>query len=116
MAGFIGGNLLRRDLQTIHAEDLKVMQERVSIVDVRSSGEFSRGHIRSARNIPLDTLRDQLGTLEHTNRLVVYCQVGYRGLLAHRILKQEGFDVVNLDGGFKSVVDGGYQELQACSR
>ncbi len=35
-----------------------------------------------------------------------------RGYLAYRILKQKGFNVVNLDGGYKSVVDGGYKELQ----
>lgn len=114
MAGFVGGNLFRGDVQVVHAEDLDIAQENLSLVDVRSPEEFSRGHITSARNIPLNTLRDRLSMLERSHRLVVYCQVGYRGYLAYRILKQEGFDVANLDGGFKSVVDGGYEHLQSC--
>ncbi|WP_343060697.1 rhodanese-like domain-containing protein [Paenibacillus phyllosphaerae] len=34
--------------------------------------------------------------------LLVYCQVGYRGNMATRILLQNGFKAANLTGGYKS--------------
>jgi rhodanese-related sulfurtransferase len=112
MAGFVGSNLLRGDVSIIHAEDLKIGQDAAQIVDVRSPGEVSRGYIPSAVNIPLNKLRENISTLDKGRRVVVYCQVGYRGYLAYRILKQKGFDVVNLDGGYKSVLEGGFKALQ----
>ncbi|RYO87222.1 hypothetical protein DL764_008888 [Monosporascus ibericus] len=112
MAGFVGGNVLRGDCRIVHAEDLNVDElDRLQVVDVRSPKEFSRGHIPLAINVPVDSLRDRISVLDRARRVVVYCQVGYRGYLAYRILEQEGFDVVNLDGGFKSVLDGAFKEL-----
>ena len=112
MAGFVGSNLLRGDVNIIHAEDLKIGQDAAQIVDVRSPGEVSRGYIPYAVNIPLNKLRENVSTLDKGRRVVVYCQVGYRGYLAYRILKQKGFDVVNLDGGYKSILEGGFKALQ----
>jgi len=34
--------------------------------------------------------------------IAVYCQVGQRGYLATRILRQHGFDAVNIGGGYKT--------------
>ena len=50
-------------------------------------------------NIPLDTLRENLEQLRG-KKVVVHCQVGQRGHTATRILKQEGIEAVNLDGGY----------------
>lgn len=108
MAGFVATNVLRGDCEIVHAKDLHPeMLNNLQIVDVRSPGEFARGHILRATNIPVDTLRDQLSALDNSLQTVVYCQVGYRGYLGYRILKQAGFNVKNLDGGFKTAVEGG---------
>jgi len=50
----------------------------------------------------VDQLRDQYSTSPHNQRIVVYCQVGQRGDLALRILRQVGFGAINLRGGDKS--------------
>jgi NADPH-dependent 2,4-dienoyl-CoA reductase/sulfur reductase-like enzyme/rhodanese-related sulfurtransferase len=115
MAGFVGSNVMRGDVEIVHAEDLspaELEDRRIQIVDVRSGGEYARGHVKGAVNLPINELRGLIGQLDAKMRVVVYCQVGYRGYLGYRILKQRGFDVVNLDGGFKTVVDGGFTELQ----
>jgi NADPH-dependent 2,4-dienoyl-CoA reductase/sulfur reductase-like enzyme len=113
MAGFVGGNVLRGDVRIVHAEELEGVEAGVQIVDVRTPGEFARGHIVNAVNLPLNQLREQVQALDKGRPAIVYCQVGYRGYLAYRILTQMGFDVVNLDGGFKAVVDGGFKSVQA---
>jgi rhodanese-related sulfurtransferase len=103
MAGFVGSNVLRGDVE-------------MEIVDVRSKKEFEGGHLRGARNLPINGLRESLekGVLENGKgrKVLVYCQVGYRGYLGYRILKQKDFKVVNLDGGYKSVAEGGFRGLQ----
>jgi NADPH-dependent 2,4-dienoyl-CoA reductase/sulfur reductase-like enzyme/rhodanese-related sulfurtransferase len=112
MAGFVGSNVLRGDVHIIHAEELSLEGGALQVVDVRSPAEFSRGHLPSAVNIPLNELREGISLLHKEVPVVVYCQVGYRGYLGYRILKQSGFDVVNLDGGYKSVVEAGLKRLQ----
>jgi NADPH-dependent 2,4-dienoyl-CoA reductase/sulfur reductase-like enzyme/rhodanese-related sulfurtransferase len=113
MAGFVGSNVLRGDVRIIHSEDLEIGADDTQIVDVRSPAEFSRGHIPSAVNLNLNQLRESVKSLDKGRRVVVYCQVGYRGYLGYRIMKQMGFDVVNLDGGYKSIVEGGFKNLQS---
>ena len=57
----------------------------------------------SPLNIEVDRLRERLGEIDPGRPVVVFCQVGLRGYLAYRILKQSGFtDVRNLTGGFKT--------------
>ncbi|KAG4283362.1 hypothetical protein FPRO06_07741 [Fusarium proliferatum] len=114
MAGFVASNVLRGDCKIVHAEQLtREKLDELQVVDVRSPEEFARGHLHQAVNLPLNNLRQQLATLDRSRSTMVYCQVGYRGYLAYCILRQFGFDVVNLDGGFKTVVQGRCQSLHS---
>ena len=40
--------------------------------------------------------------LPKDKEILVFCQVGLRGYIAYRILKQKGFKVRNLSGGYKT--------------
>lgn len=71
------------------------------LVDVRTVAEFERGAIPHAVNIPLDDLRSRLDELGD-RRIIAHCQVGQRGHTAVRILAQNGYDAVNLDGGYRT--------------
>ncbi|EXJ65754.1 uncharacterized protein A1O5_11282 [Cladophialophora psammophila CBS 110553] len=125
MAGFVGGNILRGLMQPVYAEDLvkevcfesgdgtqeRRLPKKYQVVDVRTPEEFCKGHLIGAVNVPLDTLRRSLHLMDRSKKILAYCQVGYRGYLAYRILKQNGFEAVNLNGGFKAVCVGGYDSL-----
>ena len=50
----------------------------------------------------MDDLRSRLGELPRDRDIAAYCQVGQRGYLATRILKQAGFQVANIGGGYKT--------------
>jgi NADPH-dependent 2,4-dienoyl-CoA reductase/sulfur reductase-like enzyme/rhodanese-related sulfurtransferase len=119
MAGFVAGNVLRGDVEILHAADFAAGLQRLAdyqVLDVRSVDEFAGRHIRGALNIPLGELRGRLGEIDKSKKVLVYCFVGYRGYLAYRILTQLGFSAANLDGGFRAVVEGGFDEgLQAVS-
>ena len=111
MAGFVASNVMRGEVRILHACDLGNVEASWQIVDVRSEAEYSRGHLRGAVNLPVDSIRGLLPKLDRSRPVLVYCHVGYRGYLAYRILVQAGFDVKNLDGGFATVIEGGHQSF-----
>ena len=69
------------------------------LLDVRSVEECGRGIIPGAINIPVDEIRDRYSELKKKN-LLVNCQVGLRGHSGSMLLKELGFNAVNLDGGY----------------
>jgi NADPH-dependent 2,4-dienoyl-CoA reductase/sulfur reductase-like enzyme/rhodanese-related sulfurtransferase len=100
MAGFVAGGLIRDDHPQIDVE--VVLAQRPMIVDVRTAEEFAAGHIPGATLIPVDELRNRIAELPRDRQIAVYCQVGQRGYLATRILRQKGFNAVNIGGGYKT--------------
>ncbi len=69
-----------------------------TLVDVRSAAEHDAGAIPGSILLPLDELRDRHGELPAD--LIVHCQVGQRGHIAARLLRQLGHRASNLDGGY----------------
>lgn len=102
MAGFVAAGVLRGDQPIVHAEDLVADRDHRAfyLLDVRTPDEFSAGHIASATNIPLDSLRSRMGEIPKTQPIITYCKVGQRGYSALRILTQNGYDARNLSGGY----------------
>ena len=65
------------------------------LVDVRSPGEFSSGHIDGARNIPVDALNARERELGGKDRpVILYCASGARSAMATRRLRAAGFSRV----------------------
>jgi len=104
MAGFVASGLLRGDHPQMDIEAFLAMpaEQRPMLVDVRMASEFAAGQIPGAINLPVDELRGRLAELPKEKPIAVYCQVGQRGYLATRILRQHGFDAVNIGGGYKT--------------
>ncbi len=103
IAGYAAENILNGDLSVISYSDLRDYEKEHNaiILDVRSAKEFERGFIEGAVNINVDHLREQLPQLDRNRTYIIYCQVGLRGYLAYRILRNNGFGhVVNLNGGY----------------
>ena len=67
------------------------------ILDVRTSGEFSTGHIKGSINIPVNSLAHNLAKLKAKNKPVITCCAsGMRSASAKSILQSNGFsDVYN---------------------
>ncbi len=80
--------------------DADALPETALILDVREPGETARGTIPGAYTIPLSQLRNRLSELDPSRPIVVCCQVGLRGYIAERILKQHGLTASNLSGGY----------------
>ncbi|AJQ29082.1 CoA-disulfide reductase [Pelosinus fermentans] len=103
MLGFAAENILAKRTEVFTYETLQEYdQEHTILLDVRSPLEFANGHLDGAINIPLDTLRQRLSELDKDKLILAYCKMGLQGYLASRILRQNGFKVKNMTGGFKS--------------
>jgi tRNA 2-thiouridine synthesizing protein A len=107
IAGYVAANVLDGSHEIIGWRELKAKlgldPTALQLIDVRTPEEFEIGTLPGARNIELDRLRDRLGDIDRDRPIVVFCQVGLRGYLAYRILKQAGFaNVRNLTGGIKT--------------
>ncbi len=103
MAGFVASNVLRGDHPIWQWEDLpEIQQNNSAFIDVRTPEEFEVGSIENALNINDLELRQRLNEIPKDKNIYVFCEVGFRGYLATRLLLQEGFEKVrNLTGGYK---------------
>ena len=104
IAGYVASNVLRGAQRVLSWDELQALQAgSVQLIDVRTSEEFELGSIPGARHIDLNLLRERLAEVARDKPVVLFCQVGLRGYLAWRILKQAGFsEIFNLSGGYKT--------------
>ena len=117
MAGFVAANVIRGDFRVWHARDWPGAVEGARLVDVRTPEEFDIWHLPGAENVPLATFREATAGWDPATPVRLYCAVGFRSYLAHRVLVQRGFaDVSTLSGGsttYKHVWDTDKAEYQA---
>lgn len=103
MAGYTADNVLMGLVDVFVPQELQGRDPEYTIlVDVRTALEHNNGHIPGSILIPVDELRERLQELDREKEIWVYCQVGLRGYTASRILRQLGYKVRNLTGGYKS--------------
>lgn len=66
------------------------------IIDVRTYEEFASGHIKGAKNIPLQIISGKLAEIIKLNKpVIVCCRSGMRSGQAESILKAQGVEVIN---------------------
>ncbi|AKQ45894.1 hypothetical protein TH63_09960 [Rufibacter radiotolerans] len=97
------------------SEKLKAKPEEVVLLDSRSPKEYKVSHLKGARFINYDALKDRdLQALPKDKTLVVYCSVGYRSERVGERLKAMGFkNVYNLYGGIFEWVNQGQPIVNA---
>ena len=104
IAGYVAGNILSGKMDPLYWREMQqVDTSKVTLVDVRTSDEYSLGSIPGAVNIPLDDLRSRMVEIPTDRPVWLFCGVGLRGYLASNILKGNGYkEVRNLIGGLKT--------------
>jgi rhodanese-related sulfurtransferase len=106
-----GGALLWPNLQRrgqkvslLQATQL-INQGKGVVLDVREPSQFAVGHVRDAKNIPLNELPKRISELEKfkSKSVIVTCQSGMQSAKAALQLKKAGFnEVVSLNGGLSA--------------
>jgi phage shock protein E len=87
----------------------KVFSERIQkgsivLLDVRTPGEYKKGHIRGARLLDIfsDDFEKELNKLDRKATYMVYCGIGGRSEECSEMMRKKGFvSVYDLDGGIK---------------
>ena len=85
--------------------------EALTILDVRSAGEFQAGHLAGAVHIPFKEVEDRAAEIPggEGDRIVVYCGLGPRAVWAAKTLRGLGRgDLVMLEGHFSGWKKAGF--------
>ena len=73
--------------------------EQLSLVDVREVEEFQTLHLEGAHNLPLSQLTDTYDQLDKGLLHYVICKSGMRSARACQFLAEQGYEVINVQGG-----------------
>lgn len=105
MIGYVAENMMTGRSQGYTYEELAASDpQNTCLLDVRSDLEYDNGHFPGAINIPVNDLRKRISEIDKTKQILAYCQEGLRGYIAERFLKQHGYTVKNLTGGYRSAL------------
>jgi thioredoxin len=86
---------------TEFAEKIKQMPKS-PVIDVRTPDEFSKGHLKSAKNININgnDFNEQISKIDKSKPVFVYCLSGARSSSAASYMRSSGFkEVYELSGG-----------------
>ena len=92
-----------RDIETADVVQLISQDDSVVILDIRTPGEFSQGHIKGAVNIDYlaGDFATKLAALDRDKTYVIHCQSGNRSGRSLSLFRELGFQkVLHLDAGF----------------
>ena len=74
-----------------------------NIIDIRSIEKYNNNHIEGSINIPFEKLiTNPSKYLKRNETYYIYCQRGMHSKKACLILKNQGFRVVNINGGYEA--------------
>jgi NADPH-dependent 2,4-dienoyl-CoA reductase/sulfur reductase-like enzyme/rhodanese-related sulfurtransferase len=100
MLGYIANNIVNGTTKFAQWHEIdEYAKNGYVLLDVRTPEECARGTIPNFLNIPIDEIRARHHEIK-SNKVLVTCQVGQRGHTATMLLKNLGFEAVNLDGGY----------------
>lgn len=110
VAGYFGVEALDARLQggealqaipSVEAAEVERRSGSLTLLDVRSPGEFAQGHLPGALNLPLGELVERLADVPRDRPVVVHCHTGARAAIAASVLLASGYHEVRLfQGGF----------------
>ncbi|GAA2080096.1 rhodanese-like domain-containing protein [Streptomyces albiaxialis] len=99
------------DDTTLTVDELRARRAELTLIDVRTPGEYAGGHVPGAHNIPLDRLDEAEDTLRLAaarGPLALVCASGNRSLTASRTLREAGIAAASVEGGTRGWADAGH--------
>lgn len=82
----------------------------IYLLDVREDFEYELGHITNTERISLNELQERLDELPKSETIYVYCRSGNRSEQAVNLLTENGFEAINLTGGYANYTGNFKQE------
>ncbi|MBI3452921.1 MAG: metalloregulator ArsR/SmtB family transcription factor [Rhodospirillales bacterium] len=109
----LAGYFRQRDgLEPVGREELLARSRKgeVTVLDVRPAGEYARGHLPGALNIPVRELGKRLAELPPGQDIVAYCRGPYcvMSFEAVAALRPRGFNIRRFEDGYPEWAAAGY--------
>ncbi|MBQ9072532.1 MAG: rhodanese-like domain-containing protein [Bacilli bacterium] len=90
--------------ESISVTELKKLNN-INLIDIRSIEKYNNKHILNARNIQMEQLLVYPNKyLNKYDKYYIYCQKGIQSRKLCQILKNSGYNVVNVSGGYEAWV------------
>lgn len=87
-------------ISSISVNDLYKINK--NIIDIRSIESYNNNHIPNAINIPFEKLiANPIEYLSRNQIYYIYCKRGITSIKTCEILIKQGFNVININGGYE---------------
>jgi NADPH-dependent 2,4-dienoyl-CoA reductase/sulfur reductase-like enzyme/rhodanese-related sulfurtransferase len=106
MVAFVATNARSGYAPLVSAPDAAadVSAGKAVFLDVRTYGEYAKGHAVGALHLPLDEIRDRIAELPRDKELRLVSKGGFEGHIALRLLLQKGIaGAANVSGGWSTL-------------
>jgi sulfur-carrier protein adenylyltransferase/sulfurtransferase len=92
----------RREVDEMDPAAVRAGLADLVLIDIREADEYSGGVIPGAILLPRGLIERDIARVvpDRARRLVVYCESGWRSVLAARTLAELGYDAASMRGGF----------------
>ena len=83
------------------------------ILDVRTKNEYKLSHLDGSINLPLYDIISKKNFLNKETKYLIHCQTGYRSMIASSLLKNMGFEVVEIKDGFIGFLNSNSKKIKS---
>lgn len=88
-------------MNNITTEELKSLIPNVKIIDIRDNYKYNLGNIPTSKNVPVNfLLTNPENYLNNIDTYYIYCEYGSTSSRTCNILRNKGYKVVNVLGGY----------------
>ena len=89
-----------KHINDLSKSELEKLTSQGQLIDVRTQEEYKLGHINGAILHPVDEIESF--NKDKNKTYYIHCKSGNRSAKASKYLAEQGYDVVNLEGGYKA--------------
>lgn len=93
----------KSNAKIVDVNDIDELIGNIDLIDIREPYEYQGGSIKTAKNIPMETLiEDSERYLEKDKQYYILCRSGARSARTCSELRKKGYDVIDVAGGVMS--------------
>lgn len=92
--------LFKSTVEAVDVNEIDSLLGKINLIDIREPYEYKSGHLKSAKNIPMNAIMSSPEKyLDKSKEYHIICHSGSRSSNACRVLKGNGYNVINVAGG-----------------
>ena len=109
---WVGDDLIDK-IDQVQSDHLTNNYSNHQILDVRTKNEYKLSHLDGSINLPLYDIITKKNFLNKETKYLIHCQTGYRSMIASSLLKNMGFEVVEIKDGFIGFLNSNSKKIKS---